>query len=111
MSLVTGHWTDGYSVSELDAAQERFGLIFPPHLKSLLIDRRPVRGYDWRTDDWAIRKALAWPLEGLLFDVEENGPWWPEWNERPQEAEGRASVLQSILSDAPPRGRKPMSKF
>ena len=101
MGSATDHWTDGYSVSELDAAQNRFGLIFPPDLKSLLIDRRPVRGYDWRTDDGAIRKALAWPLEGLLFDVEENGLWWPEWNERPQEAEGRASVLQSILSDAP----------
>ena len=94
-------WTGGYSASELDAAQERFSLIFPPDLKALLIDRRPVRGYDWRTDDEAIRKALVWPLEGLLFDVEQCGLWWPEWGERPQTMEDRTSVLESVVKEAP----------
>jgi hypothetical protein len=35
-------WTDGYTLDELYAAQERYRLRFPPDLIELLLDRRPV---------------------------------------------------------------------
>ncbi|HEX5264681.1 MAG TPA: hypothetical protein VFW13_14210, partial [Phenylobacterium sp.] len=60
-------WGPGYGKAELDRAQERFALRFPPDLISLLLDRRPLQGHDWN-DETAIRKMLAWPFEGLLFD-------------------------------------------
>ncbi|CCE04373.1 hypothetical protein BRAS3843_1060040 [Bradyrhizobium sp. STM 3843] len=41
------HWTKGYTQIELDDAQAKFGLVFPPDLVALLRDRRPVRGHDW----------------------------------------------------------------
>lgn len=94
-------WTDGYSQDELDAAQERHGLCFPPDLMNLLLDRRPVDGWDWRADDEGIRQALSHPLDGLLFDLEHNGLWWPEWGERPPSANERAEVLTMIVGAAP----------
>lgn len=94
-------WTTGYTQSELDAAQERFSLRFPPDLVGLLLDRRPIRGWDWRTDDTAIRGALDHPLEGLLFDVEHNDLWWSEWGEKPDSADEQAEVVTAVVNAAP----------
>jgi hypothetical protein len=66
------NWAAGYSRDELDRAQEEFDLVFPPDLVDLLRDRRPTNGYDWRIDHKQIREMLDWPLEGLLFDIEQN---------------------------------------
>jgi hypothetical protein len=94
-------WTTGYTQSELDDAQAKYGLVFPPDLLALLRERRPVQGYDWRSNDEQIRQMLEWPLEGLLFDVENNALWWPEWGRRPATPEDRAAVLTKIVDDAP----------
>ncbi|MBS0410740.1 MAG: hypothetical protein JSR86_12555 [Proteobacteria bacterium] len=94
-------WADGYTQGELDTAQARYDLVFPPDLVALLREKRPVLGYDWRTDDKAIREMLAWPLEGLLFDVENAGLWWPEWGERPARVEERAEVVGRVVAQAP----------
>jgi hypothetical protein len=93
-------WTRGYTQSELDRAQQTFGLTFPSDLTALLRDRRPIAGHDW-TDEAAIRRMLDWPLEGLLFDVERNGLWWSEWGERPAEPTAREEILRAIVSRAP----------
>ncbi len=94
-------WAEGYTQSELDDAQAKYGLVFPPDLVSLFRDRRPVRGYDWRSDEKEIREMLKWPLEGLLFDLEHNALWWAEWGERPGTPEGRAEVLTNVVKAAP----------
>lgn len=93
-------WTRGYTAAELDRAQSRFRLIFPPDLIELLLDRRPVGGTDWN-DEGKVRSLLAWPFEGLLFDVEEDGLWWPEWGDRPVKEQERAEVLRDVLRRAP----------
>jgi hypothetical protein len=94
-------WGRGYSRSELDAAQEKFGLLFPPDLHALLREKRPPNGHDWTGDEEPIRRMLAWPLEGLLFDVEQNGLWWPEWGERPKSETERAEIVASVVAAAP----------
>jgi len=94
-------WAEGYTQSDLDAAQAKYDLVFPPDLVSLFRDRRPVRGYDWRSDDKEIRAMLKWPLEGLLFDVENNALWSPEWGDRPNTAGARSEVLAKVVSGAP----------
>jgi hypothetical protein len=94
------HWTDGYRQSELDAAQEKFGIQFPPDLLALLLEKRPRAGHDWRSES-EIRRALAWPFEALRFDIEYNGLWWPEWGQRHEDPEIRAEALQTILDAAP----------
>jgi hypothetical protein len=100
-SLDMERWTTGYSQAELDAAQERFGLQFPPDLVDLLREKKPIEGYDWRRDDLAIRKALCWPLDGMLFDVEESDFWLPEWGLRPASASERAQIVVGELAKAP----------
>ena len=68
-------WIAGYTQSELDDAQDRYALRFPPDLIDLLLDRQPEDGYNWASENDRIRKMLNWPLDCLLFDVE-NGLWW-----------------------------------
>jgi hypothetical protein len=98
--MTSNRWTKGYTQTELDDAQQKFGLVFPPDLLALLRDRRPLAGHVW-TDEPAIRRALARPFEGLLFDVEQAALWWPEWGEKPSSREARAEVLRSVVSRAP----------
>jgi hypothetical protein len=95
-----GRWTKGYTQAELDRAQDRFGLVFPPDLVELFRRKRPVEGHDWR-DDRAIRRALDWPLEGLLKSVENGMIWWPEWGKFPSSARAREQVLREVVSRAP----------
>jgi hypothetical protein len=92
-------WTSGYTKGELDSAQARYGLTFPPDLVALLLDRRPTQGWDWRTDDEGIRRALDHPLSGLQFDVE-HGLWWPEWGERPETLAERTEIVTAAVASA-----------
>jgi len=93
-------WTKGYTQAELDRAQRRFGLAFPPDLVALLRRKRPVEGHDW-TDDRAIRRALDRPFNGLLTAVENGRLWWPEWGKLPSSACAREQVLRGVVSLAP----------
>lgn len=96
-----GFWTRGYSSSELEAAQDRYELRFPPDLIELLLDRRPVDAPDWRTDETAIRKLIAWPLEGILFDIEHNAFWLSQWGERPHSHRERTEIASKAVAAAP----------
>lgn len=98
MTVMT--WTSGYTAAELERAQALFQITFPPDLIQLLRDRRPVGGPDWNNEQM-VRSLLAWPFEGLLFDVEENGLWWAEWEDRPDTAEERAEILRAVVGRAP----------
>ncbi len=51
-------WAEGYTQQDLDFAQETFGLTFPPDLIALFLARRPVRGWDWRSDGKKIREMM-----------------------------------------------------
>jgi hypothetical protein len=94
-------WGPGYSQGELDGAQERFELHFPPDLVDLLLERRLPGGWDWLKDGDRIAEMLKWPLDGILWEVENAGLWWPEWGFRPTGEEERAEVVASIVRAAP----------
>lgn len=93
-------WTKGYTQSELDRAQRRFGLAFPPDLVALLRRKRPVEGHDW-TNERAIRRALEWPFESLRHAVERGAMWWSDWGDWPTSARAREEKLRSVISQAP----------
>jgi hypothetical protein len=94
-----------YTQDELDDAQDRFGLRFPPDLVAFFRTHRPARWYDWTKDFEDIRSMLAWPYEGLLFSVQNSTPgrplWWPEWGRRPDNKDERAARLRAIIDAAP----------
>lgn len=90
-----------FSSAELNRAQEQYGLRFPSDLCDRLQEHGIPGGYDWSGETQPIKKALSWPLESLLFDVEENGLWWPEWGDRPVGERNRAAVVAEVLNAAP----------
>ena len=98
--MIKLQWTTGYTKLQLDEIQEKYSFIFPPDLIDLLKKKRPTNGHDW-FDDSSMRQTLAWPFEGLLFDVEHNQLWWPEWGERPENSEGRKEILRGVITKAP----------
>src|SRR3954466_3234098 len=98
--MTSVRWGKGYTQAELDDAQQKFGLVFPPDLVALYRDRRPLNGHAW-TDEVAIRRTLDWPFEGLLFDIEHGSLWWPEWGEKPPSLNQCREVLRSVVSRAP----------
>lgn len=94
-------WGPGYTQGELEGAQERYGLRFPPDLIELLLERRLPQGWDWLKDDDRIREMLAWPLDNILWDVENCHLWWPEWGPRPLTEQERAGIVGCVIAAAP----------
>ncbi len=114
-------WTGGLSATEIDEVERRFGLQFPPDYRLFLsglhstaprcrggafIEGRRMREvsgpgfFDWLRDDEELRDALARPLEGLLFDVQ-NGLWRSAWGSRPDDAMARERRVRELVASAP----------
>ena len=93
-------WAPGYTQSELNAAQDRHNVRFPPDLVELLLEHRPVDGHNWAGDDSSISKMLNWPLDMLLADVDE-GSWWADWGDRPATSGERHEIVRSVVARVP----------
>jgi hypothetical protein len=95
----------GLTDVEVDLAEARFGLRFPPDLRALLQHGLPV-GWDWPNwrdpdaEDY-VRWALGRPARAMEFDVLNNGLWFAEWGERPSGAADRARTAAAALAAAP----------
>lgn len=93
-------WMKGYSQDELDDAQARYRLRFPPDLVAFLREQRLAEGYDWSRESQQIREMLAWPTQMLIWDVE-HGAWWPPWGERPEDGRLREEIVRGAIAAAP----------
>ena len=94
----------GLSGPEIRRAEEAYEVRFPPDLAELLGFRLPTgRGWpDWRNvSDDEIENALRWPLDGILFDIENNNFWLPEWGVRPTDLSEAIAIARSRVADAP----------
>jgi hypothetical protein len=100
-------WSEpGYTAAELQAVQEKWRLRFPPDLVDFLRQRRPFcvgEGFfDWiLSPDHEIRQLLAWPLNGVRFDVEHNGVWWSDWGRKPDTTAKQLERLKEVLRGVP----------
>jgi hypothetical protein len=115
-------WRPGLTADEIDAIEEKWSLEFPPDYRlfleklnapdrwmsgasyrggSVLIAADRPSFYDWACDDAAISEALAWPLDGLLFDVEQNDLWMQSWGDRPDLLPQRLAAVRSMVAAAP----------
>lgn len=95
----------GLSDGELAGVEETFGFSFPPDYRRLLTLTLPLGDHwpDWRAGDEAdLGIRLAWPVEGVLFDVEHNGFWHPDWPSRPEEPTDALVAARGALVDVPP---------
>ncbi|MFI5930881.1 hypothetical protein [Actinoplanes sp. NPDC051494] len=94
----------GLTAAELDAVEQEFGFSFADDHRALLAAALPVgRGWpDWRDGDRdQLREKLAMPVEGVLFDVAENGFWYAGWGARPAAPAAAATVARGFLLTTP----------
>ena len=95
----------GLSSGELRAVEQRYGFAFPPDLSALLGTYLPFgRGWiNWRSaKKKKIECVLAWPYEGICFDIEHNDFWPEQWGARPTNL-GAACVIAKEKVLAAPR--------
>ena len=101
-------FTDGLSDSEVEKIENKFGVTFPPDLKMLLQAKLPIsEGFvNWRQGlhdketEENIYERLAWPLEGILWDIE-HGTWLSIWGERPENNEDKVRMVKSCFASVP----------
>ena len=112
-------WRGALSEAGIQNAERRFRVRFSePHrlfLSTLHTVDRPMQGflftkagpkapasrqepYDWSGEAGPIEVALAWPVDGTLFDVEHNVLWLEEWGKRPAGAEARVETVRAALA-------------
>jgi hypothetical protein len=87
----------GLTDAEVSRAERRYGIRFAQDHRELLSVALPVGDcwFDWRAnDDERVRHALRQPLEGILFDVENNEFWPASWGERPESAAARYEIVE-----------------
>ncbi len=118
-------WQTGLGKAEIDAIEQKWALKFPQDYRQYLsILNAPDRGmycvgwsddppyglqveddepsfFDWQKHDEAIADSLAWPLEGLLFDVKENSLWLDSWGPQPSDEAGRRRKVIDLVEAAP----------
>lgn len=87
--------TPGLSDTELMAAQTAYGVKFGVDHREFLSEAVPVgdQWFNWRNlDDDHVRRAVSWPLEGVLFDVEADQFWPASWGEKPPDESARREM-------------------
>ncbi len=118
-------WQIGLDQPRIDALELQWELKFPRDYRQFLsVLNAPDRGvysvgwsddppygmeeeddvpsyFDWQKDDEEIIDALNWPLEGLLFQVEESSLWLDSWGERPGKATDVREKLDQLVAAAP----------
>lgn len=100
----------GLTSKEVTSIEARFGWTLPPDLAAMLRQGLPA-GPEW--PDWrgvatgkaeaceTIERRLAWPLDGMLYDIEHNTFWDENWGERPAKLSNAFEVARAAVRAAP----------
>ena len=95
---------NGLSNREIDRTEDRYGFRFPPDLREFLQTAMPKGPQfpDWRSGDEAqLREWLDIPRDGVLFDIEQNSFWLPEWGPKPAAIKDALSIASELIQAAP----------
>lgn len=97
-------FNSGLTETEILDAENIYHFKFPPDLKEFLRFALPIStGWiNWRdlnSDD--IKSAFNWIFEGICFDIENNGFWLNEWDEKPQSLKEAFSIAKQKIDEAP----------
>ncbi|MEV0349326.1 hypothetical protein AB0H88_26415 [Nonomuraea sp. NPDC050680] len=104
----------GLSEAEFDRIERDFGFEFADDHRAFLaaglpVGQEPQPGTTWEKlwPDWRncvpdrLREQLAWPVDGILFDVEHNAFWHNTWGDRPDDLTAALTVARSQLAQVP----------
>ncbi|MEV0131092.1 hypothetical protein AB0H83_21835 [Dactylosporangium sp. NPDC050688] len=98
------HVAPGLTGAEFDRVEERYGITFADDHRAFLGAGLPLgndRWPDWRDGDPSdLRAKLAWPVEGVLFDVEK-WYWHRDWGERPARTAAAVELAREHLTKVP----------
>jgi hypothetical protein len=123
-------WLDGMTDAEIDAAEARWSVRFPPDFRLFLRMLHTVdcpqrityydgdqlvtddhNGlYNWKADDRAqdgvaepgtLAYAYDWLFERIFEDVQDHNLWRPSWGEKPSTEEQQTTRLRELLAAAP----------
>lgn len=97
-------FANGLTSSQIEAAEAEYGFCFPPDLRIFLEYALPLgeRFPDWRTPrSKAIQKMLAWPADGMCFDIKHNTFWLPAWGARPNSTRAAQEMAREAVWAAP----------
>jgi hypothetical protein len=104
--LQVGHlpFDPGLTDEEVERVEKKFNFRFPPDLRAFLQTVMPahIGFHDWRDGDetW-LRGMVDAPIDELLFDVEHDSFWLPEWGSRPDELSDALEIAKERISKAP----------
>lgn len=99
----------GLGRQETVLIERKFGICFPPDLKSFLQTAIPVseRFVNWRAglnsaeEEKKIVSRIQWPWDGLAFDLRHDGYWCEAWGDKPDSPEQRILVAEKHFGDYP----------
>ena len=96
--------TGGLTTDEFDDIETRYGISFGPDHRELLSLAVPTgNGWvDWRHDDeTGVRGRLEWPLDGVLYDVQNNAFWPSSWGQRPSDEVDAQALARRHMEQVP----------
>jgi hypothetical protein len=97
----------GLTNQEVKAIEKEFGFEFPPDLKEFLSFCLPISPTspifpDWRNGNKeSLKHRLAWPLDGICFDIEHNNFWPDSWGKRPESLKACFKIAKEKVEAAP----------
>jgi hypothetical protein len=99
----------GLSDAEVAEVERAYSFTFPPDLRLFLQTALPVSGSfpNWRAGPdspagrMTLRERLAWPLEGICYDIEANHFWLDRWGPRPDSLDEACAVARWHVEQAP----------
>lgn len=99
----------GLSEKELEAIESKFEIRFPSDLRLLYKTAFPISEnfVRWRfslksdAETNKIKESLNWPLEGMLFDIENNVFWREDWGIAPKKLEEKIKIAKSYYKTYP----------
>jgi hypothetical protein len=102
-------FTSGLTAEEIVAVEHKFYICFPPDLKEFLQTELPVSEsfVNWRLglclkdEENKIMRRLNRPLEGMLFDINENEFWIKDWGEKPDDFEQQSKIASENFKKYP----------
>ena len=95
-------FASGLTSAEVLAIQEEFQFVFPPDLAEFLMYALPVSFVDWRNGERShIQEVLAWPYEGICFDIQHNAFWMDEWGPQPADFDEACQIAKVAVERAP----------
>lgn len=97
----------GLNLQEINMIENLYEINFPPDLKEFLSIALPISNefVNWRdmSEDNVrnIKDILNWPLDGMIFDIENNQFWYSGWGIRPNDLEDAIELCKNEMKNVP----------